>query len=109
MEDDLELTGNRYSIALLIFFIGYLLGEVRIHSVSLTCMSRGLTPTVTVDQVPSNMILSRSRPSLYLPAIMLVWGVVGGLFATIQSYHGLVIARFFLVRRRPMLILILAR
>jgi MFS family permease len=42
------------------------------------------------------MVLSRSRPSLYLPGIMLVWGVVGGLFAVIQSYQGLVVARFFL-------------
>ena len=74
MEADLKLTGNRYSVALLVFFIGYLLGEV-----------------------PSNMILSRSRPSLYLPCIMLVWGVVGGLFSLVQSYHGLVVARFFLV------------
>ncbi|EJD54999.1 MFS general substrate transporter [Auricularia subglabra TFB-10046 SS5] len=73
MGDDLALSDNRYSVALLIFFVGYLLGEV-----------------------PSNMVLSRSRPSLYLPAIVLVWGVMAGLFACIQNYQGLVVARFFL-------------
>ncbi|KAH7103113.1 MFS general substrate transporter [Auriculariales sp. MPI-PUGE-AT-0066] len=73
MEADLQLTGNRYSVALLIFFVGYLLGEV-----------------------PSNMVLSRSRPSIYLPSIMVVWGIAGGLFSLIQSYTGLVVARFFL-------------
>lgn len=48
--DDLNMTDNQYSIALLIFFVGYLLGEV-----------------------PSNMILSRLRPSIYLPSIVLLW------------------------------------
>lgn len=47
MEKDLALTSNQYSIVLLVFFIGYVCGEV-----------------------PSNMILTRVRPSVYLPAIM---------------------------------------
>jgi fucose permease len=47
MAKDLELTSSDYSLAVSIFFVGYLLLEV-----------------------PSNMILSRTRPSLYLPALM---------------------------------------
>jgi hypothetical protein len=47
MQKDLKLTSSDYSLALSIFFVGYLLLEV-----------------------PSNMILSRTRPSLYLPSIM---------------------------------------
>lgn len=47
MAADLGLTSSDYSLAVSIFFIGYLLLEV-----------------------PSNMILSRTRPSLYLPALM---------------------------------------
>jgi hypothetical protein len=47
MATDLGLTSSDYSLAVSIFFIGYLLLEV-----------------------PSNMILSRTRPSLYLPALM---------------------------------------
>lgn len=47
MAKDLGLTSSDYSLAVSIFFIGYLLLEV-----------------------PSNMILSRTRPSLYLPALM---------------------------------------
>jgi len=98
MEEDLNLTGNRYSIALLIFFIGYLLGEVGLRESLGIELGDDTDALGCSPQVPSNMILSRSRPSLYLPGIMLVWGVVGGLFAVIQSYEGLVVARFFLVR-----------
>jgi hypothetical protein len=47
MQADLHLSSSDYSLALSIFFIGYLLLEV-----------------------PSNMILSRTRPSLYLPSLM---------------------------------------
>jgi fucose permease len=47
MQAALKLSSSDYSLALSVFFIGYLLLEV-----------------------PSNMILSRTRPSLYLPFIM---------------------------------------
>lgn len=43
------------------------------------------------------MVLTRSRPSLYLPAIVIIWGVMAALFSVIKTYQGLVIARFFLV------------
>lgn len=47
MAEALHLSSSDYSLAVSIFFIGYLLLEV-----------------------PSNMILSRTRPSLYLPGLM---------------------------------------
>lgn len=51
MQAELHLSASDYSLLLSIFFVGYLLNEV-----------------------PSNMILSRSRPAIFLPAIMVVWG-----------------------------------
>ncbi|RPA94805.1 major facilitator superfamily transporter [Choiromyces venosus 120613-1] len=51
MDDDLGLGDEGYAWILSIFFFGYLLCEV-----------------------PSNMILSRSQPSIFLPGIMLLWG-----------------------------------
>lgn len=47
MGDALQLSSSDYSLAVSIFFIGYLLLEV-----------------------PSNMVLSRTRPSLFLPGLM---------------------------------------
>ena len=47
MEEDLNLDSARYSIVLVVFFVSYV-----------------------VFEVPSNMILSRTRPSLYLPGML---------------------------------------
>lgn len=62
MSTDLALDDQRYALALSIFFVGYLLMEV-----------------------PSNMILSRSRPSIFLPAIMLVWGALSGKISVLHT------------------------
>ncbi|KAF4463166.1 tartrate transporter [Fusarium albosuccineum] len=54
MLDDLHMTGDQYNIALSIYFIPYILGEV-----------------------PSNMILDKFRkPSQYMSFIMLIWGCI---------------------------------
>lgn len=47
-------------------------------------------------QIPSNLLLTRVRPSLYLPICMALWGVVSGCTALAKDFKGLVICRFFL-------------
>ena len=54
MAEALDLSSSDYSLAVSIFFIGYLLLEV-----------------------PSNMILNRTRPSLYLPGLMVSHAFLG--------------------------------
>ncbi|KAH7049322.1 pantothenate transporter liz1 [Macrophomina phaseolina] len=71
MMDDLNLTSNEYSVALVVFFVSYV-----------------------VFEVPSNMILSRTRPSIFLPALMFLWGAVTCCMAVIHNYHQLVALRF---------------
>ncbi|TFK73730.1 MFS general substrate transporter [Pluteus cervinus] len=73
MATDLHLIGNRYQIAAAVFFIPYSLMEV-----------------------PCNVLLKLTRPSIWIPSIMLVWGLVMFSMAFVKSYQGLVVARFFL-------------
>lgn len=73
MAKDLNLTDDGYAWVLSIFFFGYL-----------------------VCEIPSNMILSRSRPSIFLPGIMLVWGVLSALMSLSNSYGALLGFRFVL-------------
>jgi hypothetical protein len=47
-------------------------------------------------QVPSNMLITRIKPGVYMSAWMLVWAVVSGCTALVQSFGGLVACRFFL-------------
>ncbi|KAJ5963113.1 major facilitator superfamily domain-containing protein [Penicillium waksmanii] len=73
MEVDLNLTSNQYSIALVVFFVGYV-----------------------VFEVPSNLALSRSRPSIYLPSIMILWGALTCVMAVVKDFGQLVALRTIL-------------
>ncbi|KAG4281252.1 hypothetical protein FPRO06_10157 [Fusarium proliferatum] len=67
MDKDLNLDSNKYSIVLVVFFVGYV-----------------------VFEVPSNMILTRTRPSRYLPGIMFVWGGVTIAMAFTRTYEHMI-------------------
>lgn len=73
LEKDLGLEGNQFNIAISILFVGYILG-----------------------QIPSNLILSRVRPSLYLSGFVALWGAVSAATAASDNFEHLVITRFFL-------------
>jgi MFS family permease len=73
IEESLNLSGGQFNTAISVFFIGYI----------------GL-------QIPSNLLLTRVRPSIYLPACMIAWGGLSGMTAFMSSFHGLVLVRFFL-------------
>ncbi|KAI8932388.1 hypothetical protein NX059_010575 [Plenodomus lindquistii] len=74
LETTLNMKGTDYNVALMIFFVPYVLCEV-----------------------PSNMILARfKRPSWYMGILILSWGTVMTLMGTVQNFGGLCATRFFL-------------
>ncbi|KAI2731795.1 hypothetical protein DTO013F2_10609 [Penicillium roqueforti] len=73
LEEDLDMEGTDYNLATSILFIGYLL-----------------------MQLPSNLLLTRVRPSLFLGIAMAIWGVISACQAAVQSFPGLIATRFFL-------------
>lgn len=68
-----DIQPQQYNTALSILFIGYVLG-----------------------QVPSNMILSKVRPSWYLSGCMVIWGIISGCAGAVNGFGGLVAVRFLL-------------
>ncbi|KAF2399356.1 major facilitator superfamily transporter [Trichodelitschia bisporula] len=73
IEAALGMSGLEFNIAISVFFIGYI----------------GL-------QVPSNLLLTRVRPSVYLPGCMIAWGLLSGMSAFVHGFKGLITVRFFL-------------
>ncbi|KAI9449179.1 MFS general substrate transporter [Lactarius psammicola] len=63
----LDLTGNKYNIALTMFFISYNLFEC-----------------------PANLVLKRLRPSRFLPFITVLWGTIVTLMGLVKTYPQLV-------------------
>lgn len=47
-------------------------------------------------QLPSNMLITRVRPSIYLPLCVAVWSCVSAATAAAQNYGNLIVIRFFL-------------
>ncbi|RGP81386.1 tartrate transporter [Fusarium longipes] len=73
LEKELNLNSTEYQTCVSILFVGYILG-----------------------QIPSNMLMTRIRPSLYMSGAMALWAVVSTLTAVCHDFKGLVPTRFFL-------------
>jgi MFS family permease len=73
IEEDLNLTSTQYQTCVSILFVGYIIG-----------------------QVPSNMLITRVRPSWYMSFAMGLWAIVSSLSAVSHNYIGLLLTRFFL-------------
>ncbi|RFU75029.1 major facilitator superfamily [Trichoderma arundinaceum] len=73
MVADLDLTGNRFNVALFTYYISYIILEV-----------------------PSNMIIKKFRPSLYLSSLMFCWGIINMCMGFVHSYGALIGLRFLL-------------
>ncbi|KAK1705311.1 major facilitator superfamily domain-containing protein [Colletotrichum acutatum] len=72
-EKDLNLTGNQFNVAVSILNIGYML-----------------------MQLPSNMLITRTRPGTYIPACTALWSIVSAATAGAGNYTHLLVIRFFL-------------
>ncbi|KAJ4252859.1 hypothetical protein NW762_010765 [Fusarium torreyae] len=73
MDVALDLTDSEYSTAIVVFVVGYIIG-----------------------QVPSNMFLTRLRPSLYIPTMMILWGIVVSFMGMIKTPAQLIGLRLLL-------------
>ncbi|KAH7153844.1 major facilitator superfamily domain-containing protein [Fusarium sp. MPI-SDFR-AT-0072] len=73
MSESLNMKDSDYSLLVYLFFVGYFLCEV-----------------------PSNMIMNKCRPSIYLPTIVWVWGCIVIALSQAKNYKGFLAGRFFL-------------
>ncbi|THV45202.1 hypothetical protein BGAL_0517g00030 [Botrytis galanthina] len=73
LEKDLHMTGLDYNIALSVFF-----------------------PFYVAVAVPSNMIIKRVRPNIWLTGIVLFWSIVMVCTGLVHDYAGFLVARCFL-------------
>jgi len=73
LPNQLNLHGNRYNIALVIFFVPYVIFEI-----------------------PSNMLLKRFKPHAWLAFCMFMFGLVSICQGLVKNYGGLLTTRFFL-------------
>ncbi|KAJ5308520.1 Major facilitator superfamily domain general substrate transporter [Penicillium atrosanguineum] len=70
---DLNMTPNQYNATLTIFFVSY-----------------------SVFEPLTNILLKRLRPSIFIPLIIMSWGICMTLMGIVKNYSGLMAVRWFL-------------
>ncbi|BFZ56517.1 hypothetical protein PYCC9005_003564 [Savitreella phatthalungensis] len=73
LEKDLHLKGVQYNTCVSVLFAGYLLG-----------------------QIPSNLLITRVRPSIYMASWMAVWAVISTMQGLVKDFKGLLVTRLLL-------------
>ncbi|KAF2810370.1 MFS nicotinic acid transporter-like protein Tna1 [Mytilinidion resinicola] len=73
LQKDLGMTDGQYNAALSLFFVSYALAEPL-----------------------TNVLLKRLRPSIFIPIIMIFWGITMTTMGLVHNFSGLAAARFFL-------------
>ncbi|KAL2053359.1 hypothetical protein ABVK25_006353 [Lepraria finkii] len=73
LNTDLKLDGDKFNIALTVFYVPYIL-----------------------IGVPSNWALKHVGAGYYLPGLLIGWGTVSVCLGAVKTYGGLITARFFL-------------
>ncbi|KAH7375528.1 MFS transporter [Plectosphaerella cucumerina] len=73
LEKDLRMSGYDYNLAVLVFYIPYILLEI-----------------------PSNMLLNRIRPRYYISALITGWGLTVTFAGFCHNFAGLIVARIFI-------------
>ncbi|PWY83454.1 phosphoglycerate mutase-like protein [Aspergillus heteromorphus CBS 117.55] len=73
MEEDLDLVGDQYQVAVSILFVTYCIFEV-----------------------PSNLVIKKLKPSRYIASISVIWGIIATLTGITQNYGGLIACRIIL-------------
>ncbi|KAK1750392.1 major facilitator superfamily domain-containing protein [Echria macrotheca] len=70
---DLGLTTAQFNATLTIFFVSY-----------------------SVFEPLTNVLLKKMRPSIFIPLIMVIWGIIMTFMGFVHNYTGLMVARWFL-------------
>lgn len=50
-------------------------------------------PFYVAAEIPSNMAMKRWRPSIWIPSIMVAWGIMTVLLGIVKSWGGLLAVR----------------
>lgn len=90
LQKDLDLTGSQYNLCATGKFVAPEASHTYCNANTVFFF------TYCLFEIPSNLLLKRFRPSIWLPSIVVAWGTVMTLMGLVQNYHGLLIARLFL-------------
>lgn len=69
--------------------------DLGLHGNELNYITTAWTCGYVIGQIPSNLLITRIRPSLWIPAMELLWSILTLVLASSKSFTTLVVIRFF--------------
>ncbi|KAH9913576.1 MFS general substrate transporter [Epithele typhae] len=69
--------------------------DLGLHGNQLNYITTAWTCGYVIGQIPSNMLITRIRPSIWIPAMEVIWSVLTMILATSKNFETLVVIRFF--------------
>ncbi|RMZ67377.1 major facilitator superfamily transporter [Pyrenophora seminiperda CCB06] len=103
LEDDLGMSGVEFNTCvsmlvspLIYFCYGTAVLESHLGLIPIPLVNFLLFVGYVLMQIPSNMLITRIRPGIYMSSWMFVWAIVSACTALVQNFGGLVACRFFL-------------
>ena len=94
--EDLNMSGTQYNVALAIFFIPYVLFGMASPPIPKQEKNFFCPALTNTPEVPSNILLGRFRPSVYIGILTLGWGTIMTLTGVVQNFSALCAMRFLL-------------
>ncbi|CDO71805.1 hypothetical protein BN946_scf184939.g29 [Trametes cinnabarina] len=68
--------------------------DLGLHGNQLNYITTAWTCGYVIGQIPSNMLITRIRPSIWIPAMEVLWSVLTMVLASAKSFEMLVVIRF---------------
>lgn len=90
MKEDLNFKGNQLTQINTVFTVGTYLGRSK-PKIPVSDMCTGYT----IGQIPSNIALYYIKPRIYFPTMLLVWGCLTMITASVHNPQSIMAIRFF--------------
>ncbi|KAF6814165.1 major facilitator superfamily transporter [Colletotrichum sojae] len=90
-DEDLGLVGNQFNTAISVFNATFVLPRPQTADVATDEI-----PSYMLAQLPSNMLITRVRPSVYIPCCVIMWSCVSASTAAAKNFSSLIVIRLAL-------------
>ncbi|TVY55506.1 putative transporter [Lachnellula cervina] len=97
LEASLKMTDHQYDTGLAVYYATYIVRQLSNISQYLLYESRRRSMALTVfcesSEIPSNLVLKKISPKIWLPALTVMWGIVTMCLGFVRNYAGFLVVR----------------
>lgn len=93
LEKDLKMTDHQYDTGLTVYYATYIARQVFLSPSGVTQLEKVANEVLRDSEIPSNLIMKKISPKIWLPALTVMWGLVTMCLGFVHNYTGFVVVR----------------